>query len=385
MFHIFPKSQTLIAAFGVWRRTGAMVRKEFHQLRRDRVSCALIILAPLFQTLLYGYAINTTPRHLPTALLLQEQSDVGRSIVKALENSSFFDFTYLASSETEIDRLVETGSVKFAIEIPVGFERALRRGDRPQVLFVADATDPIATNAAIGAVNAVMLNALQYDHHIPTHTGLPTDVRIHARYNPESNNALNVIPGLVGTILTLSMVTFTALSVTREIERNTMEGLLSRPIRPVEMMFGKLIPYIVIGMLQGALIIAIGVAIFGVPVLGGIFSLTVLTMLFIMSNLAIGYFFSTIAGSQLQALQMSSIFLLPNMILSGFVFPIEGFPKWARWISEFLPLTHYLRIVRGVMLKGLMFETLQTEAFALAALMLVAVTIAAARFRRTLD
>ena len=257
---------------GFWQRTWAMAIKEFHQLRRDRASCALIILAPLAQTLLYGYAVNTTPRHLPTAALLEEQSDVGRSILKALENTGFFDFTRLPDFANEVDRLLENGTVKFAVEIPAGFERALRRRNRPKLLLMADATDPIATNAAIGAISSVSQTALQRDHGVPIGTPSPFDIRVHARYNPAGKNSLNIVPGLVGTLLTMTMVVFTALSVTRETERGTMEGLLAKPIKPVEIMLGKLAPYVFAGLVQGMLTIAIGVSLFGVPIYGSLYS-----------------------------------------------------------------------------------------------------------------
>ena len=370
---------------GFWQRTRAMTIKEFHQLRRDRVSCALIILAPLAQTLLYGYAVNTTPRHLPTAALLQEQSDVGRSVLKALENSGFFDFTRQSGSESEVDRLLENGTVKFAIEMPAGFERALRRGNRPKLLLIADGTDPIATNAALGAIGSVLQTALQNDRGVPPRAALPFDIRIHARYNPAGIISLNIVPGLVGTLLTMTMVVFTALSVTRETERSTMEGLLAKPIKPIEIMLGKIIPYVFVGLVQAMLTVAIGVSLFGVPIHGSLFSLAMLSVLFIISNLSIGYFFSTIARSQLQALQLCSMFILPNMLMSGFMFPIAGMPRWAQWVSELLPLTHYLRIVRGIMLKGMRIEALEIEALALVGLMLVVMTIAIMRFRKTLD
>jgi ABC-2 type transport system permease protein len=370
---------------GFCQRTYAMAVKEFHQLRRDRVSCALIVLAPLAQTLLYGYAVNTTPRHLPTAILLQEDSDVERSILKALENTAFFDFTRQSESEREVDRLLETGAVKFAIEIPAGFERSLRRGEQPELLLMADATDPIATSAVLNAIDVVLQTALQHDHGIPVGAKAPFSIRVHARYNPALNNSFNIVPGLVGTILTMTLLVFTALSVTRETERNTMEGLLSRPIRPAEIMLGKIIPYIFAGLLQAAVIISIGVFLFGVPILGSLFSLAALSVLFIITNLSIGYFFSTIARNQLQAVQLCSMFILPNLLLSGFMFPIAGMPRWAQWITEILPLTYYLRVVRGIMLKGVELEALQVEALALTALMLVAMTIALLRFRKTLD
>ncbi len=368
-----------------WRRTGAMLLKEFIQLRRDRVSFAMIIGIPLMQLMLFGYAINTTPRDLPTAVLLQESSDVGRSILKALENTRYFKVTHLVHDEDEFDRLLASGTVLFAIEVPRGFERALRRGDRPALLIAADATDPVASGSALAALSPLVQTALHNDHAIPD-AGAPLfEVRTHARYNPGAVTAYNIVPGLVGTILTMTMLIFTALSVTREIERGTMESLLSMPITPIEVMLGKIIPYVMVGFIQASIIISIGILLFGVPVLGSLLLLALLSTLFITTNLSIGYTFSTIAQNQLQAMQMSMMFFLPNILLSGFMFPFAGMPFWARWIGECLPLTHYLRIVRAIMLKGATLADLHYDALALVGLMLVAMTIAVRRFRRTLD
>ena len=370
---------------GFWQRTVAMLIKEFIQLRRDRVSFAMIVMIPLMQLLLFGYAINTTPRHLPTAVLLQEQSDLGRSILKALENTQYFHVTHILSNEAEFDHLLASGRVLFAIEIPANFERALRRGDRPALLVAADATDPVAASSALGALNQLVLTALRYDRAIPETAAAPFEIRTHARYNPAANTSLNIVPGLVGTILTMTMLIFTALSVTREIERGTMESLLSMPITPVEIMLGKIIPYVIVGFVQAALIIGLGIGLFGVPLLGSLALLAALSTLFITTNLSVGYTFSTVAQNQLQAMQMSMMFFLPNILLSGFMFPFAGMPNWAQWIGEFLPLTHYLRIVRAIMLKGATFADLRFDMLALAVLMLVAMTIAVTRFRRTLD
>jgi ABC-2 type transport system permease protein len=370
---------------GFWRRTGAMLVKEFIQLRRDRLSFGMIIMIPLMQLVLFGYAINTTPRNLPTAVLLQETSDVGRTILAALQNTRYFKITHQVSDEAEFDRLLASGDVLFAIEIPAGFERALRRGDRPALLIAADATDPIAASAALGSVGGVVQNALRNDRAIPDSVTTSFEVRAHSRYNPAASTALNIVPGLVGTILTMTMLIFTALSVTREVERGTMESLLAMPITPVEIMLGKIVPYIMVGFLQAALIIGAGVGLFGVPIRGDLFLLACLSTLFITANLSIGYSFSTVAQNQLQAMQMSMMFFLPNILLSGFMFPFAGMPVWAQWIGEALPLTHYLRIVRAIMLKGSSFEDLHYDAIWLAGLMLIAMAIAITRFRRTLD
>ncbi len=329
--------------FGFWRRSFAMVVKEFIQLRRDRVSFAMIVMIPVMQLLLFGYAINTTPRHLPTAVLL------------------------------------------FGVEIPRGFERAVRRGDRPALLVAADATDPVAAGSALSALGMVVQTALAHDLFTGDPPSLPFEIRTHARYNPAGSSRLNIVPGLVGTILTMTMLIFTALSVTREIERGTMENLLAMPIKPIEVMFGKIIPYVLVGFIQATLIVSIGVLLFGVPVQGSLIMLALLSTLFITTNLSIGYTFSTIVQNQLQAMQLSMMFFLPSILLSGFMFPFAGMPVWAQYIGEGLPLTHYVRIVRAIMLKGATLENLQYDTIALIALMLLAMTIAVTRFRRTLD
>ena len=371
--------------FGFLRRSFAMVVKEFIQLRRDRVSFAMIVMIPVMQLLLFGFAINTTPRNLPTAVLLQEDSDLARSILKALENTAYFHFTREVHDVAEFDNLLLSGKVLFGVEIPRGFERAVRRGDHPALLVAADATDPIAAGSALGALGAVVQTALEHDLHTGDPPSLPFEIRTHARYNPAGSSRLNIVPGLVGTILTMTMLIFTALSVTREIERGTMESLLSMPITPVEVMLGKIVPYVLVGFIQATLIIGIGVLLFGVPVNGSLPLLALLSTLFITTNLAIGYTFSTIAQNQLQAMQMSLMFFLPSILLSGFLFPFAGMPVWAQYIGEGLPLTHYVRIVRAIMLKGATLPNLQYDTIALVALMLMAMTIAVMRFRRTLD
>jgi ABC-2 type transport system permease protein len=371
--------------FGFWRRSYAMVVKEFIQLRRDRVSFAMIVMIPVMQLLLFGYAINTTPRHLPTAVLLQEDSDLARSILKALENTAYFRFTREVHDVAEFDNLLQSGKVLFGVEIPRGFERAVRRGDRPALLVAADATDPVAAGSALSALGMVVQTALAHDLFTGDPPSLPFEIRTHARYNPAASSRLNIVPGLVGTILTMTMLIFTALSVTREIERGTMENLLSMPIKPIEVMFGKIIPYVLVGFIQATLIISIGVLLFGVPVQGSLLMLALLSTLFITTNLSIGYTFSTIVQNQLQAMQLSMMFFLPSILLSGFMFPFAGMPVWAQYIGEGLPLTHYVRIVRAIMLKGATLENLQYDTIALIALMLLAMTIAVTRFRRTLD
>jgi ABC-2 type transport system permease protein len=316
---------------------------------------------------------------------LQEDSDLARSILKALENTAYFHFTREVHDVAEFDNLLLSGKVLFGVEIPRGFERAVRRGDHPALLVAADATDPVAASSALSALGVVVQTALEHDLFAGDPTSMPFEIRAHARYNPAGSSRLNIVPGLVGTILTMTMLIFTALSVTREIERGTMESLLSMPIKPIEVMFGKIVPYVLVGFIQATLIVGIGVLLFGVPVQGSLIMLALLSTLFITTNLSIGYTFSTIVQNQLQAMQLSMMFFLPSILLSGFMFPFAGMPVWAQYIGESLPLTHYLRIVRAIMLKGATLQNLQYDTIALIALMLLAMTIAVTRFRRTLD
>ena len=368
-------------------RTVAMFIKEFLQLRRDRLTFGTMIFIPIIQLSLFGFAINTTPRHLPTAVLAYENSDVGRSILAALSNTSYFKLIEVVHSEAEMDHLMRSGQVLFGVEIPADFERAVRRGDRPALLVAADASDPVAAATALGALEGIVSTALARDRGLPeTIQSVPAfEIREHRRYNPAAVTSLNIVPGLLGVILTMTMLMFTSLSVTREIERGTMESLLAMPIQPIEIMLGKIAPYVVIGFIQATLILAFGRLVFEVPINGSIGLLTLLSTLFIATNLSIGYTFSTIAQNQLQAIQMSFMFFLPNILLSGFMFPFAGMPAWAQVLGELLPLTHFIRIARGIMLKGADLYDLYRDALALLGLMLLAMTLAVRRFRRTLD
>lgn len=370
---------------GPLRRIAAMVVKEGIQLRRDRVTFVTIVMIPLLQLLLFGFAINNTPRHLPTAVVMQESSDVGRAILAALKNTSYFDVTHQPASETAAEALMRGGKVLFVIEIPAGFERRLRRGERPALLIAADATDPVAAGSALAALDGAVAMALKRERFVDQAVGPPFTIQVHRRYNPAGSTPINIVPGLLGTILTITLMFFTALSVTRETERGTMESLLAMPIRPVEIMLGKIIPYVIVGAVQAVIILGAGYLVFRVPMEGNMALLAVLTLVFITANLAIGYTFSSIARNQLQAVQMTSLYFMPNMLLSGFMFPFAGMPVWAQWIGETLPLTHYLRIVRGLLLKDATLADLQGDALLMAGLMLAAMAVAVLRFRQTLD
>ncbi|HET8726520.1 MAG TPA: ABC transporter permease [Alphaproteobacteria bacterium] len=371
------------------RRLRAMIVKEVIQLRRDRLTFAMMVSIPIMQLVLFGYAINMDPKRLPTALLSMDQSAYARSIVVALENTGYFQITHRPESVEALDYLVEAGRVQFAVEIPPGFARDLQRGERPALLVVADATDPAATGNAIATLNQVAATALDRDLPGPPRAsgdqGASFEIIVHRRYNPAGDTQYNIVPGLLGVVLTLTMLIFTALAVTREIERGTMENLLALPVRPIEVMLGKIIPYIFVGFVQTALILSAAFLLFGVPMRGSPALLVGLTTLFIAAMLSVGYTFSTIARNQLQAVQMSFFFFLPNLLLSGFMFPFRGMPQWAQWLGEILPLTHFLRIVRGIMLKGSGMDALYRDVIALLVFTAVVMLIALRRYRQTLD
>jgi ABC-2 type transport system permease protein len=374
---------------GVFRRMWAMIVKEFVQMRRDRMTFATMLFVPVLQLSLFGYAINTDPKHLPTAVLSRDDGPLTRAVLQAMKNTDYFDFREEVRSSDELDRLVRSGTVQFAIEIPASFERDVRRGDRPAILVIADATDPVATGNAIGSLQGLVDSAFKRELRGPDAPVMkaqsPFEITLQRRYNPEGITQLNIVPGLLGVVLTMTMMMYTALAVTREIERGTMENLLSMPIKPVEIMIGKIAPFVLVGFVQMTIILVAARYLFGVPIMGSVALLVLLSTLFAASNLAVGYTFSTIAQNQLQAVQMTFFFFLPNFLLSGYAFPFRGMPQWAQAIGEALPLTHFIRIVRGIMLKGNGFADMRIDVAALAIFMLAAMALALVRFRRTLD
>jgi ABC-2 type transport system permease protein len=374
---------------GFLKRTWAMVVKEFVQMRRDRLTFATMIFIPILQLVLFGYAINTDPKHLPTAVLTRDDGPLTRAVLAAMKNSDYFEFKKQVRDPEEIDRMLRSYQIQFAVEIPASFERDVRRGDRPALLVIADATDPVATGTAISAVQGLVDTALRRELRGPDNAveakAPPFEIRLQRRYNPEGITQYNIVPGLLGVVLTMTMMMFTALAVTREIERGTMESLLSMPIKPVEIMLGKIAPYVLVGFVQMSIIIGAAHVLFGVPIVGSVWLLIALSTLFAAANLAVGYTFSTIAQNQLQAVQMTFFFFLPNILLSGFMFPFRGMPQWAQAIGEVLPLTHFLRIVRGITLKGNGFADMHIDVLAIVIFLVAAMGLALMRFRRTLD
>lgn len=374
---------------GSWSRLWAMIVKEFLQMRRDRMTFATMLVIPIMQLVLFGYAINSDPKNLPTAVFARDQGPLTRAVLAAVRNTEYFKFAVPARSAAEVESLIRSGRVQFAIEIPSDFERDVRRGETPAILVIADASDPTATGGAIAALQGIVAGALDRELRGPGQPLLgaapPFELRVHRRYNPEGSTHINIVPGLLGVILTMTMMIYTALAVSREIERGTMENLLAMPIRPFEIMIGKILPFVVVGFVQMSLIIGAADLFFDVPILGSLSVLVAVTTLFVAVNLAVGYTISTFARNQLQAIQMAFFVFLPNMLLSGFMFPFRGMPQWAQWIGEVLPLTHFLRVVRGIMLKGNGIADMAIDISALVVFTAAILAVALLRFRTTLD
>lgn len=375
------------------QRVLAVLIKEFIQLTRDRLTYAMILAIPIVQLLLFGYAINNDPRHLPAIVLDQDRSAFSRSVLAALDNTQYFRFVEEARSPAELDAAIEEGRAQFAITIPQDFGRRVVRGDKAQVLIEADASDPTTVGGAVAAVSGLTGQALSHDLKGPLANvggsgrtaSPPFEVVVHRRYNPENITAYNIVPGLLGIVLSMTLVMMTALALTRERERGTMESLLSTPVEPLEVMVGKLAPYVVIGLIQTAIILVFAKLLFDVPFMGGWGALSLGVMLFIVGSLSLGFLFSTLAKSQLQAMQMSFFYLLPSILLSGFMFPFRGMPGWAQAIGEAIPVTHFLRIVRGALLKGVGVEHAWGSLLALTLFVAVVTGLAMSRYRTTLD
>jgi ABC-2 type transport system permease protein len=374
--------------FSLWR-WWAIVIKEFIQMRRDRLSFGMMMGIPLIQLIVFGFAINSDPKHLPTTVLIADHSVFSRTLTHALENSGYFNIVKTAQNEAEINRLLAFGEVQFALTIPPDFARRLIRGEHPTLLLEADATDPAATSNALGTLNILIQNVLDRDfvgNLQRLRSKIPAvDLRIHRKYNPDGITQYNVVPGLMGVVLTMTMVMITALAITREKERGTMENLLATPARPLEVMIGKIIPYILIGYIQVTLILLASRFIFQVPILGSLELLYEVSLIFIAANLLVGISFSIIAKNQLQAIEMAFFFFLPSILLSGFMFPFRGMPSWAQHIGEILPLTHFLRLVRGILLKGNGWEESMPELLPILAFMVVIILLGVLRYRETLD
>ncbi len=372
-----------------FHRFWAIVLKEFIQMKRDRVTFGMMIGIPLMQLIIFGFAINADPKQLPAAIRSADQGPFARTLIVALKNSGYFNFVRESPTESEAQRLLQVGAVQFIINIPEDFSRRLLRGERPTVLIEADATDPAAVGPAVSATRALAESVFNRDlpgplSRLRAKPG-PVDFRIHAHYNPENITQYNIVPGLMGVVLTMTMVVITALAITRERERGTMENLLATPVRPFEVMTGKILPYIAVGYVQVTLILLAAHFIFHVPMVGSFVLLYGVSLFFIAANLAMGITFSTLAKNQLQAVQMAFFFFLPSILLSGFMFPFRGMPEWAQWIGTCLPNTHFLRIARGILLKGNGLAEIAPELWPLLLFLTVAMTVGVKRYRQTLD
>jgi ABC-2 type transport system permease protein len=370
-------------------RFWGIVVKEFVQMRRDRLTFGMMVGIPILQLVLFGYAINSDPKNLPAAVLVADRGPFGRSLLYGIRNSGYFDFVEQVETEAEAQQALARGKVLFVVTIPENFTRDFLRGERPTLLVEADATDPAATSNAISALRSVIDTSLQNDLKGSLSdlagTNGPVDLRVHARYNPEAITQYNIVPGLMGVVLTLTMILITGLAITRERERGTMENLLSMPTRPFEVLIGKIVPYILVGYIQTGLILLAARFLFHVPMQGDFLLLLAVTLVFIAANLAVGIAFSTLAQNQLQAMQLTFFFFLPSILLSGFMFPFRGMPAWAQVLGEALPLTHFLRIIRGILLKGNGLADITGEIWPIALFTAIALTIAVKRYRQTLD
>ena len=371
-----------------WARIYAVMVKEVIQMRRDRLTFAMIIGVPILQLVLFGYAINTDPRQLPTAIVAADNGPIARSVVSAMQTSDYFSIIDRSLDEAAAERMLELGEVSYVVTIPSDFGRGVVRGDRPQILVQADASDPSATSGGLNALSELIRLAVERETggalQLPSGNG-SFELVLHRLYNPEGIAAYNIVPGLLGTILTMTTILMTGLALTREVERGTMENLMAMPARPYEIMIGKIVPYIGFGFLQVAVILVAAAILFAVPMEGPLTVLLSVTVLFLAANVTLGYTFSTVARNQMQAMQMTFFFFLPSILLSGFMFPFRGMPGWAQTIGEIIPLTHFLRAVRSVMLKGGGVAEVLPHTWPLLAFWAAVAAIALLRYRRTLD
>ena len=373
--------------FFSFTRLFALLAKEFIQMRRDHITFGMMLGVPLVQLVLFGFAINSDPKQLPAALVVLSHDQYSRAMVSALETTSYYRFDHIVNSEAEGEFLISRGDVVFVVTIPSDFARRVERGDSPQILIEADATDPSAASGAISTLSTVGRGALTRERGLDANTDDPSqlEVVVHRRYNPEGISQYNIVPGLLGVILQMTMVMMTSIALTRETERGTMENLLAMPASPFEIMLGKVLPYLGVGAVQVVVVLVAAKLMFGVPFVGSISLLLTAILLFVLGLVLLGYFISTIARTQMQALQLTFFFFLPSILLSGFMFPFRGMPIWAQWIGEIFPLTHFLRVIRAIMLKGAEFPAVAWETSMLVVFIVAYATIALARFRRTLD
>ncbi len=376
-------------------RWWSIVLKEFLQLKRDRITFGMIIGIPIIQLVLFGYAINSDPKHLPTAIISADHSEFSRSFIAALKNSDYFAISADRLDEAQARTALARGDVQFVVNIPADFSRRLVRGERPALLVEADATDPMSTGMALGALRQLAATVAARDlkgvlnpqtrQAAESTSETPFEIRVHRRYNPETDTHYNIIPGLMGVILTMTLVMMTGLAMTRERERGTMENLLATPVTPIEVMSGKIMPYIAIGLIQASIILVAARYMFNVPFVGSVGTLYLVILIFVTANLTVGITLSSLAQNQLQALQLTFFYFMPSLLLSGFMFPFRGMPRWAQILGEILPLTHFNRLIRGILLKGNGWNDLWPEIWPLLIFITAAMGIAVKFYRKTLD
>ena len=372
-----------------FRRLMAIITKEAIQMRRDRITFAMMLGVPLMQLVLFGFAINNDPKGLPAALVTTSQDHYTRAMVSAMENTGYYRFDHVVASAEEADRLIQSGTVSFVVTVPSDFARRVERGDHPQILIEADATDPSVASGAISTLGTVAAQALLREQSAEAlaarQSTAALEVVVHQLYNPEGITQYNIVPGLLGVILQLTMVMMTSMALTRETERGTMENLLAMPASPLEIMLGKVLPFLVVGGVQVVVVLVAAKSLFGVPFVGSLWLLLISILIFVLALVLLGYAFSTLARTQMQAMQLTFFFFLPSLLLSGFMFPFRGMPAWAQALGEIFPLTHFLRIIRAVMLKGADLQGVATPLAALMIFVAVYMLLALMRFRRTLD
>jgi len=367
----------------------ALLTKETIQMRRDRITFAMMLGVPLMQLILFGFAINSDPKALPAALVTNSHDQYTRAMVTALEMTGYYRFSHVAISPAEAEALIANGTVSFVVTVPSDFARRVERGDRPQILIEADATDPSVASGAISTLSSVASNALiraqGAEAQSAKQKAQQLEVVVHKRYNPEGITQYNIVPGLLGVILQMTMVMMTSMALTRETERGTMENLLAMPATPIEIMLGKVLPYLAVGAVQVAVVLLAAKLLFNVPFEGSMPLLLSGILIFVSALVLLGYTISTVAKTQMQAMQLTFFYFLPSLLLSGFMFPFRGMPEWAQFIGELFPLTHFLRVVRAVMLKGADYPAVQAPMTILIIFTLGFATIALLRFRKTLD
>lgn len=371
------------------KRWWAIVLKEFLQLKRDRITFAMMVVLPIIQLALFGFAINTDPKHLPTAVVIYDKSEFTRTLISSMQTSEYFAIDTHYSTEQEAQNALQRGDIQFIMTIPSDFTQKLLRGEKPSILLEADATDPVTVSVALSSIEGIAQQIAKKDLTGPLATlwsqKQPFEIRVHRLYNPNGINQYNIIPGLMGTVMTMTLTMMTALAITRERERGTMENLLSTPARPIEIMTGKIIPYVFIGLVQASLILFASHFVFGVPFNGSLSLAYGVALLFIAVNLTIGITISSLAQNMLQALQLTIFYFLPSILLSGFMFPFYGMPVWAQHIGEMLPLTYFNRLIRGIILKDNDFLALWPNIWPLLVIALVMMTLAVKFYKRTLD